>query len=121
MALAEISTRAGIQPWPTPEAGPTVLSIVGEQDVSNQSELAADLARAIAEGDSDLVLDLRDVAFMGASTIGMIVSTNVFLAARDRNLVVRAPSGCARRLLDICGLIGLIEGPTLVAVPSRSP
>jgi len=94
--------------------------VVGEQDISNEVVLAADLARGIAAGDEDVVVDLHRVTFMGASTIGVLVTARQFLADRERQLIVRSPSPCARRVLALAGLTALIEDRPLGAMASRS-
>jgi anti-anti-sigma factor len=86
-----------------------VLWVRGEHDNFTVHELVATMARAITLGDAELVVDLSGVDFMGAATIGVIVGARELLRARSRSLVVRSPSRCARRLLDLCGLAGLID------------
>lgn len=46
---------------------------------------------------------------MDASTMGVIVQIHGHLQRRSRSLALRAPSTWPRRVLDICGLSGLIE------------
>ena len=52
-------------------AGRTVVWLRGEHDISTVDALANVLARAIAF-DDDVVVDLCDVEFMGAATVGVI-------------------------------------------------
>jgi hypothetical protein len=54
---------------------------------------------------------------MSAATIGVFVRARTLLRARSRSLVVRSPSRCARRLLDLCGLADLID-PRPVDTPA---
>lgn len=113
MALAEVPTavqrvRRDIV-WPPPRVVPASVTVIGEQDISNEVMLAADLARGIAADDDDVVVDLQGVTFMGASTIGVLVTAQKFLADRGRHLIVRSPSPCARHLLAICDLNALID------------
>ena len=86
-----------------------VVWLRGELDMATTVELSETLARAIAIDDTDLVLDLSEVQFMDASAIGVIVRAQTFLYPRSRSLSLRAPSKCARFVLDICGLAQLIE------------
>ena len=92
---------------------PTIASLQGEHDLSTLPSLCETLAGAIAFGGADLILDLRAVEFLDASTVRVIVATSEFLHARSRSLVLRSPSSCARRVLDLCGLSGLVEYDTL--------
>jgi len=114
-----------------PEADRTIIGLRGEHDASTVASVSDALARAIAVDDTDLVLDLSEVAFIGAATIGVIVRTREFLRPRARSLTLRAPSAVARRVLEICGLTDLVDvaastqptGPavalrTWVAVPA---
>lgn len=88
---------------------PRAVWLLGEHDMSTDSELAATIARAISLDDDDLVLDLSMVEFIGASTISVIVAGSQFLRARSRSLTIRSPSGPARRVLDLCGLSSLLD------------
>ena len=64
---------------------------------------------AIAQDDSDVVVDLAEVEFIGAAWIGTFVRSRACLAAQDRELTLRSPSRVVYRLLDLCGLSYLIE------------
>lgn len=97
--------------------GMTVVWLRGEHDVSTRPELARSLAGAIALDRNDLVVDLSEVQFLDASTIGVLVAAREFLRARSRSLALRSPSKFARRLLDVCGLGDLVE-PRRVDAPT---
>jgi anti-sigma B factor antagonist len=88
---------------------PTVASLHGALDLSTVPALCETLSGAIAFGGADLILDLSAVEFLDASTVGVIVAAGEFLRARSRSLVLRSPSRCAQRVLDMCGLSGLVE------------
>jgi anti-anti-sigma regulatory factor len=79
------------------------------------------LARAIALDSAGLVLDLSEVEFMGASTLGTIVRAREFLRQRSASLSLRSPSTFVRRVIDACNLNDLlVPGPrpaTKLAVP----
>jgi anti-anti-sigma factor len=92
-------------------AGPIVVWLRGEHDLSTDDALCATLARAIAVDSAGLVLDLSEVEFMAASTLGVIVRAREFLRQRSSSLTVRAPSSCVRRVLDACRLNDLV-GPS---------
>jgi anti-anti-sigma factor len=86
-----------------------VVCLRGEHDLSTVAELSATMARAITLSDADLVVDLSRVEFMSASTVNIVVWARELLRARDRSLAVRAPSRCARRVLELCDLSDLID------------
>jgi len=56
-----------------------------------------------------VVVDLSEVEFMNASTIGVIIAARNRLALQSRALTVRSPSVCAQRVLDACGLTDLLD------------
>jgi anti-sigma B factor antagonist len=113
MALTEMPVISPVRPsLPAPRgdiAGPTVIPVLGEHDMSTAAELAAVLAQAIAQDDSAVVVDLGGVTFMDASTLGVLVRASGFLGARARTFSVRSPSPWARRVLEIGDLDYLIE------------
>lgn len=91
----------------------TEVQLHGEYDLPTAGDLAAVLAEAMSldEG-ADLVLDLRDLRFMDASSVTVLIRAKIYLADHDRALVLRSPSPIAFRVLQICGLGDLIElGP----------
>jgi anti-anti-sigma factor len=100
------------------EAGPTVVWLTGEHDISTDGALSRALARAIALGATALVIDLSEIQFMGASTLGTIVRAREYLGRRSGSLTVRCAPPFVRRLIDICGLDDLLgpeEGGNLIA------
>lgn len=92
-------------------AAPRVVWLRGEQDRSTSDGLVAMLVEVVALDDTDLVVDLHDVTFMGASTVGVLVELGAALREHGRVLTLRAPSRVAWRVLQICGLHELIEVP----------
>ena len=102
------------------EAAPTVVWLRGEHDISTDGALWRNLARAIALNDAALILDLSQVEFMGASTLGVIVAVRELLGSRSRSLSVRSPSAFVRRTIGICGWDDLV-GPSLEDSVARTP
>jgi anti-anti-sigma factor len=99
---------------------PTVVWLTGEHGISTDGALSRALARAIALGATALVIDLSEIQFMGASTLGAIVRVREFLRRRSGTLMVRSAPPIIRRTIDICGLNDLLgpeEGGDL-AVPA---
>jgi len=90
-------------------ASPTVVSLRGELDAAALYSLAETFGDAMTLDDSDVVIDMADVDFIGAAWIGALVRSRASLEAEDRALTVRSPSRVANRLLDLCGLSYLIE------------
>lgn len=99
----------------------TVVWLRGEHDVSTVAALSETLARAIALDDADVVVDLSEVQFMGAATVAVIIRAREFLRLRSRSLVLRSPSECARRILDVCGHSDLLDPRVADATPLTGP
>jgi anti-anti-sigma factor len=95
-----------------------VVWLEGEQDASTAAGLSARLARAAATGAGDVVIDLRAVRFMDGAIVTVLVACKRLLAIESRRLTLRAPSPSAQHLLDLCGLIELVEPNP--AAPSRA-
>jgi anti-anti-sigma factor len=89
--------------------GSTVVFLRGEHDLSTSRTLKHVMAEAIATNDADLLVDLREVEFMGATTVSVILRARDFLQQHSRTLTVRAPSARARHVLELCGLDDLVE------------
>jgi anti-anti-sigma factor len=113
MALSECSSisvsRGGVVASEGLDAGRAVVWLRGEHDISTVAALAETMARAIAVGDADVVVDLRGVQFMDAATVGVIIRAREFLRLRSRSLRLRSPSTRARHVFDLCGLADLLD------------
>jgi anti-anti-sigma factor len=96
----------------------TVIRVRGDQDIANVSALCDALAWATDLGGA-VVVDLSRVTFMDASSLGAIVRARHVLEAQARSLIVRSPSPCARRLLDLCGIPALAD-PEGTTAPART-
>jgi anti-anti-sigma factor len=101
--------RQGPVPRVSPEGDRTVVWLSGECDSATLTVLAKRFATAIAVDDADLVDDLAEVQFIDAATIGLFIRARNFLRRRSRQLTLRNPPRCAQRVLDVCGLAGLID------------
>jgi anti-anti-sigma factor len=92
------------------DADSGVIWLRGELDISTAAVLSEVLTEALVVADADLVLDLSEVLFMDASTVAVFALTRESLRERSRSLVLRSPSRCANRVLDICGFRDLVSG-----------
>ena len=112
------------KPQITPSCGMTrlgasdfsVVWLSGEHDASTVASVAATFAAAIAQEHREVVLDLSEVDFMGAATVGVIVQSRKALHRAGRTLTFRSPSVAATHTLDLCGL-----GHWLVPADARTP
>ena len=107
MSSLSVSLRGDIGPGA--DLLRTVVWVGGEHDVATSVDLAVTVAQASMLDDADIVVDLSGVTFMDASTISALVDARNRLRAVSRSLSVRAPSPRARRVLDLCGLVQLID------------
>jgi anti-anti-sigma factor len=82
--------------------GHTVVLLSGEHDLSSLFALAEALSIVIAIDDDDLVVDLSEVQFMGAETVGVLIRARSYLQTQSRSLTLRSPAPCAQRVLDLC-------------------
>ena len=118
MTLIESSSVVAPLEDPAEATGPIangdVVWLRGDYDISVETALSHTLAQAVALDETDLVVDLSGVTFMDAATIGVIIGARNNLRRESRSLVLRSPSGCAWRVLHLCGLTGLL-GPPPVA------
>jgi anti-anti-sigma factor len=80
-----------------------VVWLQGEHDLSTVPALSEAMAWVIAVDDTDVVVDLSEVEFMSAATVGVLIRARELLRVRSRSLVVRSPSRCAQRVLELCG------------------
>jgi anti-sigma B factor antagonist len=85
-----------------------VIWLRGEHDVATKVSIAVAIARAARRDATSVIVDLSGVTFMDASTVGAIVGGRNRLQGRAA-LEVRAPSPFALRILELCGLGGLIQ------------
>ncbi|HEV7525817.1 MAG TPA: STAS domain-containing protein [Acidimicrobiia bacterium] len=99
-----VSKRRG-----TLDAVHTVVALKGELDSAALNLLVDAFDAAVGRDDTDVIVDLAEVDFIGAAWLGTIVKSRAVLRAQHRNLMLRAPSDVARRLLDLCGLEYLVE------------
>jgi anti-anti-sigma factor len=94
------------------DADCNVVWLRGEYDISNETALLLILTRAIELSESDLIVDLSGVQFMGAAAIGVLIGVRNDLRDLSRSLTLRSPSEPARCILGLCGLTDLLAPPS---------
>jgi anti-sigma B factor antagonist len=105
----EVAREARPPPMVRRDGTRTVVSLRGEQNMNTAIDLAKALTAASAAGDGDVVVDLSKVQFMDAAIVTALVRGRNILRSQSRELMLRAPSGFAGRLLYLCGLVGPID------------
>ena len=103
----------------TRECAPTVVWLQGEYDIANAAELAERISSAASGSDADIVLDTRNVEFMGLAALDVIRCCHDGLAGKGRTLRVSRPSESVRRIVALCGLSESLGVPAEDA--SQSP
>ncbi|MFN3649512.1 MAG: STAS domain-containing protein [Armatimonadota bacterium] len=92
------------------ERPPAVLAIEDESiDTANSWEVRAELIRVLHTQGPSLIVDLSGVSFMDSSGLGVLI--HVLREARELggDLCIRNPSREVRRILQVTGLLGVIN------------
>jgi anti-anti-sigma factor len=97
------------------EADHNVVWLRGEYDISTVTTLTQTITETIVLDEASLVVDLSDVQFMDAATIGVIIGARNDLLLQTRSLAIRSPSRQARRVLDLCCLTEFFVDPSVLA------
>ena len=85
-------------------AAEALVTVCGELDASNSTELAARLGPVLASGASDVVLDLSRVTFADSAAVYLLTQVSLELLADGRRLTVTDPSRPVVRLLSLTDL-----------------
>ena len=83
--------------------GRSIVYVRGELDVYTATLLRRSLAELIAGGARDVVLDLRDLSFISATGLGVLVGAARRLRHHGGTLVVRSTRPSVRKLIEITG------------------
>jgi anti-anti-sigma factor len=94
----------------------TVVWVRGEHDIATKDSLVVAIAYAGQLEHADVFVDLSELTFMDASTIGAIIGSANRLRSHSQSLALRAPSPWAFRVLDLCGLAPLVHPAVVPAV-----
>lgn len=93
-----------------PTAHRVVVRPCGELDLSTVADLQDALSEACGSG-LDVVVDLSDVDFVDARTLGVLVAASQRLAAGGCPLSIVGTSREVRRVFQLTGLDDLLEAP----------
>jgi anti-anti-sigma factor len=83
--------------------GPLLLLAEGDLDIGTAPELAAHLRGAVA-AELDVIIDVSDVGYIDSTGVAVLLNGLRRLTRRRRGMVLVAPSGPVRRLLELTGL-----------------
>jgi anti-sigma B factor antagonist len=88
--------------------GAATVTVRGEVDVYTAPQLRQRLYAVVADGVSNVVLDVAGMTFIDSTGLGVIVGTLKRLREGGGELVLRSPSRSTRKVLDITGLTRII-------------
>jgi anti-anti-sigma factor len=92
------------------EGDRTVIGLYGEHDLSTGAELSGALASFCGVGGvGDVTVDLSQITLLDSTTITALLGARNLMLRQNRRLILRAPSAHARRVLQVCGLLVLLE------------
>jgi anti-anti-sigma factor len=86
-----------------------VLEVHGELDIDTAPELTRAVRAVFDQGTPRLIIDLTNCTFIDSQGMGKLVQAHLTGKALGTRLSIRGAIGSARRALEICGLITLLE------------
>jgi len=99
----------------TERDGFVVARVRGELDMSNRAEITAALSAAAGDAPA-VIVDLGDVGFLDSSALHGLERFHRDVVARGgRCVVVASPGGGVHKLLDVTGLIEVLDVQASVA------
>jgi anti-anti-sigma factor len=85
--------------------------VVGEVDMAATGALSRALARAARLRGVDVIeVDLAGTTFLDAAAIGAMLAARNAAVAQRKHLTVCGVTGLARRMLEITGALGVLNG-----------
>jgi anti-sigma B factor antagonist len=89
--------------------GSVRIALEGELDYSSALTLDDELRRADSGEVSVLVLDLSQLRFMDSTGLAIIANACRRMRRGDRRLVLAAPTGGVRRILQLTGMLERLD------------
>lgn len=86
------------------EGGIGLVELSGEVDISTAPRFKEELEALIAEGHTDVIVDLSDVAFIDSTALGVLVGAVRRLHPHGGRMVVVAQTHAVTRPLTLTGL-----------------
>jgi anti-anti-sigma factor len=104
----EQAAPAAVDVWR--EGGRVVIGLFGEHDMGTEAELSEALERFCGVGGvGDVIVDLSSASFIDSTTIAALLGGRNLMSGQGRNLILRAPSSQAQRVLELCGVLVLFD------------
>jgi len=89
--------------------GERTLCVSGEIDIDNAEKFRAQLWAAMRESHSPAVVDLSEVHFIDSSGVAVLLDAHEHAPTFDSRLVLVSPSSPCRRVLELLGLMDVLE------------
>ncbi|MBV9310069.1 MAG: STAS domain-containing protein [Solirubrobacterales bacterium] len=86
------------------EGAASVLALSGELDLSSSPQLEQELDRALQEGTSQLIVDLRELEFMDSTGLSVLVKAHQRVQEAGVQFAVVKGSAQVQRLLSLTGV-----------------
>ena len=86
-----------------------VVITVGEVDHASAPEFADEIERAANGSGDDLVIDLRQVTFMGSAGIRVLIDADLAAADRGGRVRVEGAHGVVLRCLEVTGVLERLQ------------
>ena len=99
-------------------AGAAVLELAGDLDVHGRAAFEEALEAVVEAGARCIAVDVTDLDFVDASGVGVLVGARHRAGRRGAALVVRGSHGPVRRVLDLTGVAGYLEGASPSSIPA---
>ena len=102
-----------------------IVGVRGELDLLTAPGLTAMINALDDAGHSDVVVDLLTLDFMDAAGLRVMAAGSARLRRSGGSLTIRSPSSMVRRILDLTGMLDLVESdaadPQSLYAPGRRP
>jgi anti-sigma B factor antagonist len=98
-----------------------VVRLRGAVDIDTVRHVAERLNELVGDPSATVVVDLTPVTFIDSTGLGALMRTHQRLRRQGRSLYVICPAGPARRVLEVSGLIDVLEVVADEASVPRTP
>ena len=93
----------------TDVGGAPGVALRGEADIAAIPALTEALDAAIRETEGAFVIDLSETEFLDSAGLSTLLRARALLGREQRDLAVVCPPGPVRRLIDVAGVIDLLD------------
>lgn len=91
------------------DRGWAVVAATGELDIATATQLDRALDASVSEGHAHVAVDLEQVSFMDSTGLRSLIACDRRVGELNGELAIVAPSGAARRILEITGVAGSLR------------